>query len=221
MKVYFIAGLGADCRVFHHIRLPEGFAAVYLNWIPPLKDESLHDYALRLASTIDTSEPFVVTGLSMGGMVAIEIAKEYRPVTTILISSVPCSNHLPGYYKTAGRLNLHRMVPVSMLKSASFIKRFFTAEKDEDKKLLRQMIQDADPAFISWALGAIVNWHCEYFDGPYVHIHGNRDFILPIRYTKPTHVISTAGHAMILTRSEEINNIVEETLLTSVELQHK
>ena len=221
MKVYFIAGLGADCRVFHHIRLPEGFEAVYMDWIPPLKDESLHDYALRLSSTIDTSGPFAMAGLSMGGMVAIEIAKELHPVTTILISSVPCSKHLPGYYKAAGKLKLHRMVPVSMLKSASFIKRYFTAEKNEDKELLRQMILEADPGFITWAMGAIVNWQCEHFEGPYVHIHGNNDLILPVRYTKPTHVISTADHSMILTRPDEINNIIQETLLTTVELQHK
>jgi pimeloyl-ACP methyl ester carboxylesterase len=221
VKVYFIPGLGADCRVFHHIRLPDGFESVYLDWIPPLKDESLHDYALRLAATINTAETFAIAGLSMGGMLAIEIAKEFRPAITILISSVPGSKHLPAYYKTAGKLGLHKAVPVSMLKSASFIKRFFTAEKNEDKQLLRQMIEDADPAFISWALGAIVRWECENFEGPYIHIHGKDDFILPLRYTKPTHVISTAGHAMILTKSVEINQIMQETLLTTMELQYK
>jgi pimeloyl-ACP methyl ester carboxylesterase len=116
---------------------------------------------------------------------------------------------------------MHRAVPVSMLKSASFIKRFFTTERNEDKALLRQMIEDADPIFISWALDAIVNWECEHFDGPYVHIHGNKDFILPIRYTKPTHVISTAGHAMILTRAEDINIIMQETLITTSTTQRK
>ena len=221
MKVYFIAGLGADSRVFHHIRLPEGFEPVYLEWIPPFKNESLHDYALRLAASIDTSQPFAMTGLSMGGMIAIEIAKQYHPAITILISSIPGSKDLPAYYKRAGKWGIHKAVPVSMLKSASFIKRFFTTENGEDKILLRQMIQDADPVFISWALGAIVNWECEQFDGPYVHIHGNKDFILPIRYTRPTHVISTAGHAMILTRAEDINIIMQETLITTSGTQRK
>lgn len=213
--------MGADCRIFRHIRLPEGFEAAYLDWIPPVKHESLRDYSFRLAERIDTSEPFAIAGLSMGGMMAIEIAKKYHPVVTILISSVPCSGHLPGYYKTAGRLKLHRAIPVSLLKSASFVKRFFTAEKNEDKQLLRQMIAESDPAFISWALDAVLNWHCDTFEGRYIHIHGKRDLILPVRFTKPTHVISTAGHVMVLTKSAEINRILSETLLTTVEPLHK
>ena len=53
MKVYFISGLAADKRIFKNLRLPEGFEPVYLDWISPLKDESLRDYALRLAKKID------------------------------------------------------------------------------------------------------------------------------------------------------------------------
>ncbi|HYF31303.1 MAG TPA: alpha/beta hydrolase [Chitinophagaceae bacterium] len=221
MKVYFIAGLGADCRVFRHIRLPEGFEAVHLDWIKPLKGESLHEYGMRLAERIDTSEPFAMVGLSMGGMLSIEIAKQHHPIVTILISSVPCSRHLPGYFKVAGKLKLHRIVPVSLLKKASIIKRFFTAEKDEDKKLLRQLIDETDPAFVSWALDAVVKWQCEAFDGHYIQIHGRKDFILPIRFTKPTHVITSAGHLMVMTKAPEINRIITETLLTSVAAVHK
>lgn len=221
MKVYFIAGLGADCRVFHHIRLPQGFEAVHLDWIPPLKDESLHDYALRLAERIDTAEPFAIAGLSMGGMLAVEIAKEYHPVVTILISSIPCSKHLPGIYKVAGKLRVHRIIPVALLKRASFVKRFFTAEANADKQLLRQMIEDADAGFITWAMDAIVKWQCDPLEGPYVHIHGKNDFILPVRNTKPTHVISSAGHAMVLTKWAEISRIVQETLSTSADFNRK
>ena len=213
MKVYFISGLGADSRVFHHIQLPQGFEPVYLDWIKPKQHESLHDYATRLAEPIDASEKFILAGLSMGGMMAVEIAKRYQPVMTILLSSVPCSENLPFYYKVAGRLRLHKILPVSLLKSASFIKRFFTAEKNEDKMLVRQLIHDTDPAFIRWALNAILRWDCKDFNGQYIHIHGSTDMILPIRFAKPTHVIANAGHLMVLTKAMEINGILEEVLL--------
>lgn len=221
MKVYFISGLGADCRIFRHIRLPEGFEPVNLDWIPPLKDETLRGYALRLAERIDTTEPFAMFGLSMGGMLSIEIAKQYHPAITILISSIPCSDHLPLLYRAAGKLKIHRIVPVSLLKSASLVKRFFTAEKNEDKQLMRQLIAETDPKFVYWALGAIVNWKCDVYNGPYIHIHGRTDMILPMRYTKPTHIIPTAGHVMILTKAAEINRILQETLLTTIEPQRK
>lgn len=167
---------------------------------------------MRLAERIDHAEPFVLAGLSMGGMMAIEISKLYHPVFTILLSSVPCSAHLPFYYRAAAKLRLHRIIPISILKSASFVKRFFTTEKNEDKKLLQQLIRDTDPAFIRWALNAIVHWDCKDFSGQYVHIHGAQDLILPVRYTKPTHVIQKAGHLMVMTKAIEINGILAEAL---------
>jgi pimeloyl-ACP methyl ester carboxylesterase len=213
MKVYFISGLGADGRIFHHVQLPVGYEAVFMEWIQPLANESLHDYALRMAENIDTTEPFVLAGLSLGGMLATEIARKYPPQLLILISSIPCSGHLPVYYRAAGKFGLHKLVPVSLLKSASFIKRFFTAEKNEDKLLIRRLIRETDPAFIRWALNAIVKWKCDAYTGQIIHIHGKSDAILPVRFTKPTHVISRAGHMMVLTKAAEINLILKGLLV--------
>ena len=134
MKTYFISGMAADSRIFCHIRLPQGYEAVHLEWIKPEKNESLASYALRLAQRIDTSEPFVLIGLSFGGMLASEIAKRYKPAMTVLISSIPISSHLPGYFKVAAKLRLHKVVPVSLLKTAASMKRMFTRETNEDKK---------------------------------------------------------------------------------------
>ena len=60
MKVYFISGLAADSRVFKHIRLPEKYQPVYLDWIKANKNESLESYALRLAKKIDMNEKFIL-----------------------------------------------------------------------------------------------------------------------------------------------------------------
>ncbi|HEY0679061.1 MAG TPA: alpha/beta hydrolase [Chitinophagaceae bacterium] len=213
MKVYFISGLGADGRVFRHIQLPEGFEPVFINWLQPGKSESLQNYAFRLAESINSDEPFAIIGLSMGGMMAVEIAKQYNPVITILISSVSGSGHLPVYYKAAGKIKLHKLLPVSLLKSGSMIKRFFTSETNEDKELVRQLIRDTDPAFIRWALNAILQWESDPYTGPLIHIHGTGDGILPVRFTRPTHTITKAGHMMVLTKADEINRIVQEVLI--------
>jgi len=212
MKVYFISGLAADSRVFKYIQLPPNCEAVYLEWITPLKNESLHDYSLRLAEKIDANEPFSIIGLSMGGMMASEIAATLNPVLTVLISSVPSSTHLPFYFKAAGALKLQKVVPISVVKSAAVVKRFFTAEKDEDKKMIKQIIRDSDNSFIRWAMDAILNWENETMPSSYIHIHGTRDEVLPVRFTKPTHVLSKAGHLMIMTKAKEINKILEEVL---------
>ena len=147
MKVYFISGLAADSRVFKYIQLPAHCEAVFLEWIKPMKNEPLKDYSLRLAEKIDTSEPFSIIGLSMGGMMASEIACRLNPLVTILISSVPSSKHLPFYFKAAGALKLQKAIPISLVKSAAVVKRLFTAETDEDKKMIRQIIKESDNFF--------------------------------------------------------------------------
>ena len=207
--------MAADGRVFRHIRLPEGYEAVFLDWIKPEKNESLANYALRLAERIDTSQPFALIGLSFGGMLASEIAKRYKPAVTILISSIPVSTHLPGYFRIAAKLRLHKLVPIGLLKTASGVKRIFTRETSEDKKLILQAIRESDPAMIRWSMHAILSWKNDCMPQPVCHIHGTSDEVLPIKYTQPTHAINRGGHMLVLTAAEKVNDIIKNALKPS------
>lgn len=182
---------------------------IHLDWIRPEKDESLPAYAGRLAQKMDTKESFAVVGLSMGGMMATEIAKLYHPAVTILLSSVPANTHLPYYFRWAYRLRLHKMVPVNLLKSASIFKRALTPDTNEDKLILKQVIRDSDPVFIKWAMNAILSWKNEEVPQPYWHIHGTKDEVLPLKYTKPTHSIEGGNHLMIMSKANELNEILK------------
>ncbi len=212
MKVYFICGLAADSRVFKHITLPSHHQPVYLDWISPQENESLTSYAIRLAKDINTNEEFSLIGLSMGGMVAIEIAKKFLPAFTILISSIPTSDHLPKYYRVAGSLNLHHLIPIALLQRAAVLKRSFTSETSEDKEMLKDMIRKSDPIFIRWAMSAVLNWQNKNIPKNLFQIHGERDAILPHRYTTPTYTILTGGHLMIMNHAPELNKILRKIL---------
>ncbi len=213
MKVYFICGLAADSRVFKHIQLPVGHEPVYLNWIRPEKNESLSSYSLRLAKNIDPAEKFSLIGLSMGGMIAVEIAKHFKPASTILISSVPSAAHLPKYYRVAAFMHLHQLVPITLVQKISVLKRLFTTETAEDKIMLKDMIRKSEPYFIRWAMNAVLTWQNKEVPQPLFQIHGSKDAILPKRCTTPTHVINTGGHLMIMNRAEQINAILNEILI--------
>ena len=218
MNVYFISGLGADSRVFRNIILPEGNEIIHLDWIKPLKKESLASYASRLSEKIDTGKKFALIGLSMGGMIATEISKQLNerkidePTVTILLSSVPSHNHFPAHFKMAGYLRLYNVVPISLLKKASILNRFFSTDTLEDKTLLKEVIGDSDPYFIKWALGAILTWRNERLPKKCIHIHGSKDRILPIDKTQPTHIIKNGRHLMLLERAGELNAIIAEAL---------
>jgi len=212
LRAYFISGLGADERVFRHIRLPNGYTPIHIPWLKPEPNESLRNYAMRLSESIDTREPFILVGLSFGGMLATEIADTKKPELLVLISSLPSSKHMPPYFRWAGAIGLHKVVPIQFLKKISYAKRVFSPETSEDKRLLREMIREADPGFIRWAIGAILHWKHPAVPQRFIHIHGTRDGILPHRFTRPTHAIRGAGHLLVLNRAEEISSLIAESV---------
>lgn len=213
MKVYFIPGIGADHRLFLHLRLPEGYEPAYIHWIPPIKKEKLSDYAYRLIEQIDTKEPFILAGLSLGGIMAVEMAKRIPPVCTILISSVPISHDLPKLYRIAGALQLARLIPASLLKLATMIKHSLWMRNAEGRRLMRKVIRAGDNRFIRWALTAVLKWRNDTIPQPFYHIHGSRDEIFPIRLTSPTHIVSKGGHMFLISHPEAVTNFLQEILL--------
>jgi pimeloyl-ACP methyl ester carboxylesterase len=216
MKVYFIAGIGADRRIFNHIELPEGYETEYLDWIAPIQDESLQAYASRLAQKIDPSQPFILIGVSLGGIIATELGKSLHPKATILISSISKSSQLPPYYLTAKMLNLHKMVPTGLIKASAKLKHILIKQGAEDREIIMDMINQADPFFVKWAMQAVLEWKNEINPNPLWHIHGTRDDIFPIKFTTPTHIMRRAGHSLITTHWKELNRILEGLMLQSV-----
>lgn len=213
MKVYFISGLAANCDIFRHIQLPAGYESRYLDWIPPQKNESLPHYAMRLAEKIDRNEPFALIGLSFGGMLAVEIAKRYQPVYTILLASIPSSKQLPRYYKMAGKLRLHKVVPASLANNPAIARLFFSAKTEAERQLIKEVVNEIDITFIRWGMDAILKWKNTETPGPLWHIHGTKDNILPIRYVKPSHTIPGAGHMLVSNKSGEISTILGQILM--------
>ena len=212
MKAYFISGLGADKKAFQKIKLPAGYEPVFLDWIPPQKNESLCDYARRFSSLIKNDDAFILIGLSFGGMLASEIARLRRPMKTIIISSLASSNELPWYFKSAGKVGLHKAVPIKFLKAGSILKNFMGVRSREDKAIIYNYARSANPDLVRWSLGAIVNWNQPDRLPGIIHLHGSNDRMLPIRYTHPDYIVKGGSHLMIFNKADEVNRILNEVL---------
>ena len=212
MKAYFISGLGADKKVFLKIKLPAAYESVYLDWIPPQKNESLCNYARRFSSLIKNDDAFILIGLSFGGMLASEIARLRRPMKTIIISSLASSNELPWYFKQAGKIGLHKAVPMTFLKAGTVIKNIMGVASKEDKAIIYNYAKYADPDLVRWSLHAIVNWDQPDRLPGIVHLHGSNDRMLPLKYTHPDFVIKGGGHLMIFNKADEVNKILNDVL---------
>ena len=99
--IYCISGLGTDEQVFRNISLP-GTRFVHLPWLHHSPRESLASYAARMASQISEPEPIII-GLSFGGMIGIEIARQQAVKKLIIISGVKTSRELPRWMRVAGK----------------------------------------------------------------------------------------------------------------------
>ena len=214
MNVYFISGLGADRRAFERLHLSHKFTIHYLDWIPPLKNESLNDYARRLALPINQSAPFCLVGLSMGGMIASAMTTFLQPYKTILISSIGCNKEFPPLLRFARLTRAYKLIPEYVLRHPNAVAyRMFGAKTKNEKTLMHHLILNSDPHFIKWAMGAIVHWQdCERPKSIF-HIHGSKDKILPLKYTKPDVVVEKGSHFMVWTKAGEVSRILEQALV--------
>ena len=213
MKAYLIGGLAADERVFRHIKFPQHYERQFLNWLDPLNNESLEDYARRMASQINTNEKFILIGVSFGGMLATEISRLFPAEKTILIASVPHPSHLPRYFRWMQKARLPHFFPISLIKRSVMLNRLFTAETSEDKEIIREMVRAADARFIRWAMIAALEWKGAGDNVECIHIHGSNDIVFPIRFTRPSHTINAGGHLMVMDRAHDINAILASLLV--------
>lgn len=212
-KIYLIPGLGADGRLFTGLR-EEGLEFEVLEFIRPKKGESLHEYAGRLAEPIDQSQPFIVGGVSLGGIISVEVARHKQPEKVLLISSVKNSREFPFYFRLLRFLPLHRVV------SGNFYKKY--APKDSRKgmpeykyQILDAMREDADPWFVKWAVDAVIRWKCKESPQNLIHIHGTRDLMFPGFMLGERHKIPKGRHVMVLARADKVMQVLRREVISS------
>jgi pimeloyl-ACP methyl ester carboxylesterase len=213
MKAYFISGLGADKQMFRRIKLPEGFVIVHLDWIDPLEKETFEHYARRLDQRIEPNEDFILVGLSLGGLMSVEINKFLKPAFTVLISSVVNKKALPFWFTLVGHLGIAALIPAYFYHHSNFFSNWLLgAQSKEDKELLKAVMHNASPKFVHWAIPRILSWDNEFIPKRMLQLHGTKDVILPFKKVKNEIAIQGGTHFMVFNRSEEINKILADTL---------
>ena len=154
MKIYAISGLGADERVFKYLKLKNEL--VPINWIEPIKNESITDYSRRLSTKINLPEKFCLLGVSFGGLIATEISKILNPELTILISSAEIKTELPFIYRLFGKTKIINIIPTKLFNPPRFLASYLFRTKE--KELLNKILDDTDLKFTKWAVRQLINW---------------------------------------------------------------
>ena len=214
-KIYRIPGMGADKRLYSEIEPIVGYEFVDLEWRLNYKNiKTLKDYALELSKEIDTSQPFSLMGVSMGGMVCSELADILNPKKIVIISSAKTSKELPAHFKRLKFLGITRLLNQEKIRYVlGNSSRFFGAMNNEQRKLFYEMAESVNLDFIAWSIKAILNWNKKKSSPKIIHIHGTRDFVLPFPSVNPSIIIEKGDHMMIWNKSAIINKKLKEIFI--------
>jgi len=209
-KIYFISGLGADRSVFDQLDL-SFCEPVFLDWITPIRKESLEAYALRLAKNI-TEPDATIVGLSMGGMMAVTIVTHHPQMKAIIISSNRTAAEFPSYTKFfATYLPLYQLATPWILRCIFPLSCWFLgAATPEEKQHLARVIRQTDIRFMKWCIGAIARRKKADTPQNIIHIHGTADRLLPYSLVQPDYTIKGGGHLMVRNKAAEISGLLKK-----------
>lgn len=210
--IYLVPGTGGDGRLFSKIELT-GWDTQILEIPVPEPKETMEQLADRMLAGIDTTRTFALAGVSLGGMVAVELAKKTQPEAVLLISSAKSRDELPGSYRIQKYLQIYRIIPhKAYLKLTNWARPRFEPESKPYDAFFAAMVNDKDPLFIPRALHAIMHWKNEEVPANLYHLHGTNDHTLPEKNIGAADRIEGGSHMMVVTRSKEVSAWMQQVL---------
>jgi pimeloyl-ACP methyl ester carboxylesterase len=215
IDVIFLPGLGADERLFNLIDTGP-CRKHFIRWHQPKDSDTFANYVIHIKKQVEHLDRPVLIGVSLGGMVAMEL-RELMPVRkSILVSSVKSRNDMPGYIDWVRAFHFNEWIPPSVMKfTAPFMKPFLCGPSDEKTyELFKAMLHDADESFIRWSLRQVMQWpRTSFVPGNIIHIHGTDDVVFPIDNIQDCNYrIPGGAHDMILSKPKEISEILSREI---------
>lgn len=211
LVLYLIPGTGADERLFHALDL-SAFDTVNIKLPIATSTEDMAGYAARIAKEqVDTTRPFAIMGVSLGGMVATELADLLNPEAVIIIASAKTRQELPAGYRLNQHIPFHKLIGGRTMRwTSKAFQPIYEPMADEQRDLFVQMISAKEPAFLNQAIRLIVEWDREDAPAGIIHIHGTKDRTLPYRCVDATHSVVGGTHMITYSQPERIEGVIAE-----------
>ena len=208
-------GLAASSAIFERIELPEEVFEIHLlEWEIPLPQESLSDYAKRIADKITHKMP-VLIGVSFGGILVQEIAVHIKARKVIIISSVRSNLEFPRRLKLAKTTKAYKLIPMTLILNLENLTKFSFGERINQRiKLYEKFLSVRDIGYLEWAVEKVILWDRTEIDESVVHIHGDLDDVFPIKNIKNCIVVKGATHILILSKYKWLNAHLPQIILS-------
>jgi esterase/lipase len=219
IHVYFMPGMAASPSIFERIQLPaDSFEIHLLEWLVPEKEESIEDYAQRVAKNIK-HENVILVGVSFGGILVQEMKQFVNPKKVIIISSVKSNIELPRRMKIAKTTKAYKLIPTKFLENIDNLAKFTFGSSiiKQRLKLYEKFLSVRDTIYLDWAIEQIINWKRTEIDSEVIHIHGDSDEVFPIKYIKNCIIVKGGTHIMILTKYRWLSDNLPKIMLEGLE----
>ena len=216
IHVYFMPGMAASSKIFEYIKLPQTqFKIHYLEWMIPIDNETIEDYALRMIENIK-HENSVLLGVSFGGVLVQEISKYIKIRKLIIVSSVKSVNELPRHMLLAKITKVYKLVPTQLAGNIDVLVKYAYGTKVNKRlELYKKYLSVKDSKYLSWAIENMVCWSQEKYNPDIIHIHGDKDAVFPIENISNCIKIKGGTHAMIINKYKWFNKNLPNIILTS------
>lgn len=211
MTVYLLPGVGCDQRLYDRIELPAHHRVVKLEWPAFTDRDTLPAIAARMRPHVDAGERHILVGVSMGGMVAQELAALTGPEKVVLISSWTGPQEWTPFVRVSARLGLSTLIRDWSMRAVWPLKKLVDKRESSVDGLLWDMACKQTARQLRNGTGAILRWQGSPWHGPLVRIHGDKDIVTPLRFPVD-HLVKGGEHVMVLTRPKEVSGLLAEAL---------
>ena len=207
--IYCIPGLGLDHRLSEKLSI-SGVELKYIDYIEPLSDEPIAGYAKRLSDKIEDTT-FSILGMSLGGILAVEIYRIKKVESLFLISTVKNKSEVPNIFKYMDLLPTKNKIASKLAIDASVaFKPYYDKSDAAGNKLFDAMIRSASVELLAWGIQEIANWKFnEEINCPFYHVHGTADLIFPIKNIDKAETVKGATHYMLYNNTDDISKRIE------------
>lgn len=194
--MYILPGMGASSKMYttspEWNSLPE---TVFVDWPQYKGEKTLQEVATRLIDQYGIQSEDIIAGSSLGGMIAIEIAKLTDASKVILLGSAVNPAEINKLL-----LSLAPMAAVTPVKLIQLL-------SGKANSHLLEMFCETDDQFIKSMCLAIAEWKGAEDYQRIERIHGSKDLV--ISCPENAHVINGGGHLIAMTHPQDCVRIIK------------